>query len=69
MWKRYLSPTPANVARLLIGIKSVLGIAAGGSMVAHKPVMAFWIMVIIGAVNEAATFLTEKQSEDKPKEE
>lgn len=69
MWKRYLSPTPANVARLMITIKTILGSVAGAEMINGKPVYAFWIMVLIGMLNEAANFLTTKSSEDKSEEE
>jgi hypothetical protein len=63
MWKRYLSPTPANVARLLIGIKTVLGTIAGAEMIAGNAKMAFYIMLAIGIVNEGANFLTSKRDE------
>jgi hypothetical protein len=67
MWKRYLSPTPANVARLLIGVKGILGTAAGGVFISGNPTYAFWLMVAIGVINEAASFLSPKKEENDTK--
>jgi hypothetical protein len=64
MWKRYLSPTPANVARLLIGAKTVLVSIAGAEMLAGKPSIGFYILLATGILNEMATFLTNKKEDD-----
>lgn len=66
MWKRYLSPTPANVARLMIGAKTVLVSLAGAELMAGKPSIGFYILLATGILNEVANFLTSK--EEKPKE-
>ena len=66
MWKRYLSPTPANVARLLIGIKTVLVSVAGAEMLAGKPTIGFYILLATGILNEAANFLTNKTKDNEP---
>jgi len=63
MWKKYISATPANVARLLLGAKTVLGTIAGAQMIAGNANMAFYIMLAIGILNELASFLSGKKDE------
>ena len=65
MWKRYLSPTPANVARLLIGIKTVLVSIAGAEMIAGNEKIGFWILLATGALNEFSSFLSTNKEENK----
>lgn len=62
MWKRYLSPTPANVARLLIAAKTILMGIAGSAFIMGNTKTAFYIAVATGILNEAASFLTSKQN-------
>jgi hypothetical protein len=63
MWKRYLSPTPANVARIMLIIKGGLAIFIG-SEIAVKDYKTATIVAIIGFVlQEMANFLTEKPTD------
>lgn len=58
LWKTYLSPTPANVAKAMIGIKTVLVSIAGAEMFSGNPKAGFWILLATGVLNEIANFLT-----------
>lgn len=64
MWKRYLSPTPSNVARLLIGAKTILMGIAGTVFMTGKVEIAFYIAVATGVLNEAAAFLSANPKEN-----
>lgn len=65
MWKRYLSPTPANVARLMIAAKTILVTCASAEFMAGKASVAFYIMIATGILNEAANFLTNKKDKSE----
>ena len=64
LWKRYLSPTPKNVAKAMMAIKAVLMTIAGTEMAVGNAKLAFWIAVGTGVLNELSNFLT-KQEEPK----
>lgn len=65
LWEAYLSPTPKNVKKWLLAVKGILGSAAIGEYFSGDPDVAFWLVVIIGIINEAAGLLTENTDENQ----
>lgn len=63
MWKRYLSATPANVARLLLGVKTILVTLATAEFMSGNSKLSFYILLATGILNEAANFLTAKNND------
>jgi hypothetical protein len=64
MWKRYLSPTPANVARIMLIIKGGLAIFIGSEIATHDYRMATYGAIVGFILQELANFLTEKPKDD-----
>lgn len=60
MWKRYLSPTPANVAKIMLIIEGCLGIVIGSEWATGNKDMALCFAVAGYLLNKGAAFLTEK---------
>jgi hypothetical protein len=68
MWKRYLSPTPANVARIMLIVEGCLGIAIGSQWAEGRKDLALGFAVAGYVLNKLSAFLTEKPNgllEDK----
>lgn len=63
LWTKYITPTPENVAKWLLGIKGVLATASVTTYIMGKPSMAFWIAIGIGVIHEITTILTGKKDE------
>lgn len=65
MWKRYLSPTPANVARVMLIIKGALAIFIGSEIATQDFRMATYGAIAGFILQEIANFLTEKPNSNK----
>ena len=59
LWKSYLEPTPKNVKKWLLAIKSVIGVCAGSAYFADRPDAGFWMLVAGAIVNELGNILSE----------
>lgn len=62
LWGNYLKPTPKNVAKILLGIKAILGTVAGTEMAMGNSKLAFWLVVSIGVIHEITTYLTTDEN-------
>ena len=60
VWKAYLEPTPKNVKKWLLAVKSIIGVCAGSAYFADRPDAAFWIMLAGAIVNELGNILTDE---------
>lgn len=60
LWESYLAPTPANVKKWLLAVKSIIGVCAGSAYFADRPDAAFWIMLAGAIVNELGNILTDE---------
>lgn len=59
--KNYFEPTPKNVKKWLLAIKSILGTISGAAYVNGNEKMAFWILVS-GAVIDGLANLFNNES-------
>lgn len=57
MWSRYLNPTPPNVKKWLLAIKGLLGSAAIQQYATQHGNSAFWLLILLGAINEVANMI------------
>lgn len=57
--KQYFNPTPKNVQKWLLAIKTLLGTAATASFFSSNENAAFWIMFAGAAINELANLIGE----------
>lgn len=64
MWKKYISATPENVARIMLGLKGVLLPLSVGEMATGNPRIAFYILLALGILDEGAKFLTRKKDKN-----
>lgn len=59
--KNYFKPTPKSIQKLLLGVKSVLGVVSGAVYMENKPSIAFWILILGAALDEIAKLLTDTE--------
>ena len=64
-WQYYLEPTPKNVSRWLLALKSITAIAAGSLYVTHSPAHGFWVMMAGGVLNELGMLFSESPEQNK----
>jgi len=69
MWKKYISATPENVARIMLGLKGVLLPLSITEMATGNAKVAFYILLALGFLDEGAKFLTRKKSENETKDD
>ena len=65
-WKFYFEPTPKNVSRWLLALKSVvIGVGASAYvMQSHKA--AFWILLAGGILNEFGLMFSQEPDKKPP---
>ena len=61
-WKAYLEPTPKNVKKWLLAVKSIVGVCAGSAYFTDHAQAGFWMLVAGAIVNELGNLLADESN-------
>ena len=59
--RNYFEPTPKNVQKWLLALKTILGTVGGAAYFSENQKVAFWILVGGAVLNEFANLFSENQ--------
>lgn len=62
--KNYFEPTPKNVQKWLLALKSIMATIGGAAYFSENQKLAFWVLVGGAVLNEFANLLSNGNNQD-----